>query len=345
MIIKLNVYQNGSCAQIYAYAEDHEENYFFESYSTRNIKIWHNKHFRSLHTSIVPLNNCHNDYSVTFKSRVLFKEFCDKFYISEFNDPSKYRVFSHNCSHAANFALKLADIDLNISDGIRFTRISSPEIPISIPLKALSPSDLYCIARDYKIKTLQDQKKPLSHINFKTELASHTLHFWTKKTNDDQIKKNAITIELEERNNIHANMHHAEIYLKALIDTIDIIIDLANKVNMERYKESACFFKTRSLSLSKQLQHQQLMIIAPFSFVIGTIIYLAHDKINPGMQVALGAISWIASITNMCKFLHAVSKEGYDHTPTIKTDTPLSEAMLGLASYLEGKQKPLLFRK
>lgn len=121
MIVQLNVLQNGTCAQIYAYAEDHEES-FSTLHSARVIKIWHNDAGPSIRTYDSTLRNCDNDYFVLFKSRVPFGVFCEQFYTSEYNDSSKYNYYGHNCANAANHALKLANINLEITNGIRLSQ-------------------------------------------------------------------------------------------------------------------------------------------------------------------------------------------------------------------------------
>lgn len=336
MIIKLNVSQKGSCSRLYVYAEDYEEGYLLSPHEEkiRAVRIWHNKSISSM-SMAKPLDNCYNDYTVTFKSNVPFKDFCEKFSHSEFNDKSKYSLYTHNCAHGANFALKLANIDLNVSDGIRLTRIFSPEYNIKLPLKAFGPSDLYCLARDYKIKILQKQP-----INFKTELAVHALKFWAKKTNDAEIKKQTDIIESDAKRQIDNNMHHSEIYLKALIDTIDIVINLGKRIESENYKNAASFFKTRATARSRQLLYQTLIThLFCYSTLIALRLTTGSTEVTIENGIKLGILAGLIItpiITNLRFIKAAYEQEPYNYTPSSKTDTPLSQAMLTLVDHLDG---------
>src|SRR3990167_5976857 len=113
MYIKLNVLQGGTCAVIYAYAEEYEEPWLVDSNPVRTIEIIHNNHhFPIIQTSPQQLKNYDNDYFVTFKSKVPFQEFCEKFAASEYNKSANYQYFIHNCANGAHYALKTSGIDL-----------------------------------------------------------------------------------------------------------------------------------------------------------------------------------------------------------------------------------------
>lgn len=345
MIIKLNVYPNGSCAQIYAYAEDHEEYYLYESLcKLRAVKIWHNDGgLKSLGvTPPVPLENCYNDYTVTFKSKVTFNEFCEQFSRSEFNDSSKYHPLTHNCSHAANFALKLAGIDLNISNGIRLTKI--PGVLFPIPFKALTPTDLYELAKKYKIKMLNEETKPLNNINFRTELAAKALTFRGRATQDDEVKHTVNTIAAEGLTELKQNPHHAEIYLKMMIDSVDILLNLSSKINDESYKNSANFFKTRPLTRPQALQAE---LEFEFTRYLASQILLSFftNLLNPSLKLLLSAVVSIPLFSTSYQYIKAAREESYSHVPNEKSLTALSQAMIDLSDHLEEKDKTIAQQK
>lgn len=108
MIIELNVLQDGRCARIFASAEPHEKSW----QGVVALKIFHNYGKESIEKYYGKSATYDNDYVVSFKSKLPFKDFCNAFAQSEFNDGAKYSFYKHNCANAANFALKLAGIDL-----------------------------------------------------------------------------------------------------------------------------------------------------------------------------------------------------------------------------------------
>src|SRR5579862_9348824 len=114
MFLKLNIFKNGSCAEIIAIAEDHEEEFKTDSFSTRHAVIWHNHKVPSFQVRL-PRENYDNDLFIIFQSEVPFKDFCEAFYHSEYNQPENYNYITHNCAHAADHALRLANINLQIN--------------------------------------------------------------------------------------------------------------------------------------------------------------------------------------------------------------------------------------
>lgn len=97
-----------------------------------------------------------------------------------------------------------------------------------------TPYELFEETKKFKIKQLEDYGFP-----FKLELAKKALEFRVRSHADNipvaQLKK--MISESDKR--LQNNYHHAEFYLKLLIDTIDMIILVLNnreKVSVELYK-------------------------------------------------------------------------------------------------------------
>lgn len=332
MIIQLNVLQNGTCAQIYAYAEDHEKS-FSTLHDARAIKIWHNEGESSMQTYNSTLNNCDNDYFILFKSSVPFAAFCEQFYTSEYNDSSKYNYYGHNCANAANHALKLANIDLEITNGIRLSRIY-PNSIIKIPTTLITPSDLYHLAKNYKIKEFIDTKQPFSSIYFKIKLATKKLALRAKTADDDRIKDNIEIILSEIEQSMQTRTHHAEFYLKVLINTIDVAMysTIYNYDDIEEYQNLSSYLKERELASSLQKQNQQLKIFA-LCLVLRSIEALAAIEEDWRVTYFLNMMLTFTTFN----FLNRVSIEGYDYTPTKKNDTKLSKAISDLAACVEDR--------
>lgn len=330
MIIQLNVLQNGACAQIYAYAEDHEES-SFKVYNARAVKIWHNESRLSMQPYDSKLKNCDNDYFVLFKSSVLFSVFCEQFYSSEYNDSNKYHFFKHNCANAANHALKLANIDLEITNSIRLSRVY-PNSIIKIPSTLVTPSDLYHLAKNYKIKELIDTKQPFRSIYFKIKLATAKLRLWVKKADDAQIKNNIAIILSEIEQSMQTRTHHAEFYLKVLINTIDLVMYLTiyNYDDIEEYQNLSLYLKERELAYSLQKQNQHFTLYAFFLLLRGGEA-LAKMEVDSRVTYFLSILLLITTFN----VHNSVRTEGYDYTPSIKKDTKLSKAMSDLAAYVE----------
>lgn len=219
MYIKLNIL-DGTCAQIYADAEEGEEPYVLEGKSSSHVKIWHNDHESSMHSVLCSVQNADNDNYLTFSSKIPFKDFCKKFIDSGYNEANNYHLLNHNCANAAQVALKIAGIDLPISK-IKLTQI----IPYSIyriPSFTLTPLDLYKIARKYKVEKLHHQPHKSVSWAFKMELAATSLLFKAKPEKADT-KEKIQTILSETNRLIKTREHHTELYLQALIKTIDLL--------------------------------------------------------------------------------------------------------------------------
>lgn len=299
MLLQLNVLPNGVCAQIYAIAEVEEEGFR----GTKTLKIWHNRDLPSLHLGRSLPTNYDNDQTVSFKSKVPFIVFCQQFEASEFNNPLKYHLFKHNCSNAANYALELARIKLPLRQFF------------FIPLL---PDHLYRKAKTYKIEELR--KKPFS-LDFKLELASKRLLFWKQKAGAPSKIKKVETILSETAKYKQSREHHAEAYLKGLIDTIDLLIYSKNTSDLREYRDFSEFFKTREPSRSAQLLKQQ-RIWASLSVALILIILLTGLDLWAlvcGANIPAGILLW--------KYIKAANQEGFAYIPSIKKATELSQAM------------------
>ncbi|ASQ46683.1 hypothetical protein [Legionella clemsonensis] len=155
MRIKLNILPHGECAQIFVYADPHDESFL----NWRVFKIWHNNKSGSM-TPVFSQDNYINDYYVVFSSKVPFKWFCERFWDSPYAKPENYRFLTHNCSNAAVYAFQLAEINIPVP---RLTLMRVYPLPIAIPGPFLSPLDLSIAAKTlrcncYKIPLLLSKK-------------------------------------------------------------------------------------------------------------------------------------------------------------------------------------------
>lgn len=190
----LNVFPDGICAQIYVYAEDHEEAFLLNGEETRTVKIWHNINNNSMTIPFFTFQNYSNDFCISFNSKVPFKSFCELYLLSEYEHAKNYKFLTHNCTHAALYAFQLAQIQIPMTS---LRKMYVPYVPIGIPVPFLTPLDLFYRTKNYKIHTLETSPFPLSKMNFKLELASSKLSFWAKSAKNKPLLNNAEIIVSE----------------------------------------------------------------------------------------------------------------------------------------------------
>ena len=326
MRIKLNVLTNGTCALIYADAEEHDASWRVEAYDIRAVRIWHNDADASLQIKFNPLKNYDNDYVVTFKSKVPFNEFCENFATSEYNEASNYRYLSHNCASAANYALKIAGIDLPIH-WIRLTSLL-PSPAWRIPSTILTPYDLFTISKDFKIRSLNTASRPLSTIHFKMDLASSKLLFWAKSSKNAHKNQCVEKIVSAVRQSWHTRQHHAESYLEALIRTSDRLMSVSTHKENKEYNQLTRFFKERAPSKTDQEADQFTNRVALCLFLILVATLVDNQLGNFGLTLPVILLS-IFSCGRLLREVETVEVPLYveDELPQ-EVDTPLSEAML-----------------
>lgn len=224
MILQLNVLQDGSCARIFASREFNEETWECLSH----IKIWHNKGKKSIEKMFRQPVWYENDYVIQFKSQMSFRSFCEQFNRSEYNNGDNYRIYTHNCANAAEYALKIAGIDLKIPK-IKLTSLC-PHPITRLPTPVLSPIDLFHYAKSYyesqEAGFTADLKKTnhlFQSMSFKFELANKALFFWGNKQKVEKIKLASNGLYNAMRKHQDKNPHRAPIYLQKLYDSIDLM--------------------------------------------------------------------------------------------------------------------------
>jgi hypothetical protein len=227
MKIILNIKQ-GATAIVYAFADPDEEgtefdaggellwdghvSYFLEQ---RYFTLHHSDHERGLIFGRIP-QLYDNDQFIEFHSNVSFKEYAEKMEKSEFADPTKFHTLKHNCTHAAVYALRLAGIDLGITKNILFNRLGDRFFQ-RLPLHSLTPLDLFYLARDYKLKSLQS-----GNMDFKYELAQKRLAFTAVRQNAE-IKKHVEDLIAADAKSKNLHPEHIEQHLQVLLETFDYL--------------------------------------------------------------------------------------------------------------------------
>jgi len=236
MRIILNVLADGSCAQLYVYADRGEGGWIYREGEPEqfSIKIRHNHQSLSIDPWHRPLKSCDNDTYIPFTSKVRFATFCDSFALSEYNDPIEYKMLSHNCANAAYFALQLAEINLPALGRIKMMSLS-PNALFRMPGPTLTPIDLYHTARRHKLNALQSPTARWSKMDFKLKLASSTLGFWARKETFDDKRQCIKTICSEIERSVKKRPHHMELYLQTLLDTIDFLMSEKTDFNCQAY--------------------------------------------------------------------------------------------------------------
>lgn len=302
MYLKINVKQGGTSTQIFVQAEEDEEPWGQFS----KVRIAHNGISESIQGTNYPITNYANDYFVTFNSHVPFKQFCENFAVSEYNFPNKYHMLHHNCADAAHYALTLAGIV------IRLNRIKSmyivPSTILRVPSPILSPLDLFNECKALKLKDPQTPK-----LQSDIDTASWRLTHWSQ----DHPKKQCVEkIVSAVKNNVCTNQHHADLYLKVLLDTMHT----KSSEEKTRYANFAQFFKHRGLSKQVKSCQQFLhgLAILVLLQLLRQVIYSNQHKEFFDLSSALLVAFCI------CLRYSNSTPSGIEKI----TDTPLSEAML-----------------
>ncbi len=262
MQIKLNVFNNGSCAQVYAFCDPDEEAWL----NFRIVKIWHN----STKTSMVGLyaapDNYDNDYCVSFVSKMSFNSFCSQFELSEYNRPENYQYLTHNCSNAAHYALQLAGVTIP-ANSLRWMSFSSY---VSVPGPFLTPIELFNRAKKYKTTLLEYPTQPFSRISFRFELASSRLHFWAR-TADAENRDKIHTLLSEMNQRIKKRPWHAEIHLETLVNITDWLMHEASESEATDYEQLASTFRERN-----NFVETQFLDTAIFALILLKFLMLLH---------------------------------------------------------------------
>lgn len=138
MQVRLVYNPKGPCAYVYARSNDEKE-------KDKNIyKLWHNNRTNSL--TINASINYENDFYIQYTSKIPLSTWVQTLQQSDYNDPKKYSLLSHNCAHAAKFALELANI-----------YVFHEQQPYIYSLGILEPSLLFKYAKVEKLNQLSKQ--------------------------------------------------------------------------------------------------------------------------------------------------------------------------------------------
>ncbi|KTD52586.1 hypothetical protein Lqui_0152 [Legionella quinlivanii] len=247
MQIKLNVINNGSCAQIYVLCEPEEKPWL----NFKAVKLWHN----STRANIVGMtsfpDNFDNDCYVSFVSKVSFESFCSRFAESEYGQSVYYQFLNHNCAHGAHFALQLAGIDVPLSSMQSMCFSSS----IPLPGPVLTPLGLFYQTKKYKTELLQPtDSEPLKSIPFRFQLASNRLLFWAKTASSDKRNEvHALLSEISKR--IEKRPWHAEHHIDTLVKIIDLLMHDTIENQATDFTKLASAFKERNRFLEEQFTY------------------------------------------------------------------------------------------
>lgn len=348
MKIVVNVFRNGETVQIIASAKDSEPGFSGKtfSYKNRTIKFHHDRIWKALRDGQMP-SHCDDDYFVEFEVEKPFQSFCEQLEASEFNDPQKHGI-THNCAHAAYYALKVAGIELNLPGFIRLNRCNASSF---VRLPVLTPYELFLAAKKHKIELLQK-----NNITHRIAIAKSSLQFFKKKSCSARVIQdvNTIILTLEERFN--NNPHHAEFYLRALIHTNDRVIQLINGAQQEEseYRQSSHFFQKRSLGHNQRIVDKILL----FSLVTAASCRFIHSRIVTPLLGSLDITPQMLVGTSIggayCFFLGALylATQAYcgesaieeKTRNSIKNETPLSKAMLDLLQEQESNLRSTRLR-
>lgn len=328
MILKVNMLGGGRTVEVRAYAEDYEEGFAY----FRDVKIHHTQNNDGLIFCPDPVVNYANDDYVIFNCKVNFQEFCNQFYISSYSDPQEYRRVTHNCADAVKYALKLAGIDIPMSR-LRLTQLHL-DSNFAVPVMAISAADIFLAAKNYKINMLNSQKNQAS-IKFKIELATTKLNFWMRHSKNQRINSHVNIILKNVQDNIVTRPHHAELYLKVLIDTIDMLVGAATDLmSIKNYKCSSRFFKDRAMSYLRYESRTYVQALALMSkcLMITQAIIVALKLLNVELDDFVWSVISSLDVIILCDFFRKISAYSYAHSPVESVHTPLSHAMLDLAA-------------
>jgi len=325
MKIKFIVYKNLQeleTAQIFIYAEESEADYIFRSQRQRKMMFHHNPCTFSLR-EYTPLFLDHNkDFSLEFQIDMPFKKYCDTLRKSHFNNRNYFNKLTHNCSHAAKYALEQAGIKLPLRPFYRLNYMNSSSYFL-VPGIILTPYQLFLELKKYKIQHL-DPKVFITFEKQKELLLKQTPS--TDPVNDDV---RMITSELSKR--IQINPHHAERYSQILCQTHDLIMRMMTHPNdnlvdkKTSYRLSANFFKNPLPRKTKKIFDYNTLFFVSAIFALLKYLNTQNklSKVKAGLILFIG-IAFISKIVN--EYFNQKSKY-----TTMQADSNLYRAMKNLS--------------
>lgn len=319
MIIELNVLQDGSCARIFVCAEADELSW----QGLREIKIWHNAGKESIERDFIRRQTYDNDFTVRFHSWRSFYSFCEAFSESEYNQGDKFHVFSHNCANAANFALHLAGINLDIR-AIKLTSLN-PHPILRVPTPFLAPVDLYHKAVAYKIEkqTGADERtikrgRFFSTSEFKLSLAKQTFQFWGKKMGGEKVQLSTLRLSDALDKHIKNQPHRLDEYLDLTKACVTEFFDCHARrpISSTEYDYDIEQFKARRLSyltMLEDLYHYFLVFMLSYSLLFGLDsvddMFFQDRVMRQILHYSFGLLLLGLAITADQKYGHSRTKE------------------------------------
>jgi hypothetical protein len=330
MIIELNVLQDGSCARIFASADPDEESWE----GLRAIKIWHNSGKESIERYFIRRQTYDNDFTIRFNSRCSFQAFCHDFSHSAYNQGDKYHFFTHNCANAANHALDLAGIKLDIRT-FKLTSLA-PHPLTRVPTPFLAPIDLFHKAVAYKInadKQANKNQRFFSAPDFKLSLAKQTLHFWGKQKGE-KVAKDTLKVNDAIDKHIKKHPHRLTEYIDLLKDCNDEMFDLKD-----------CFFNSiKKIQFKDRLLSYHVMS-SDFLHYLSNFNMILYQLLQRDMLDSVVSLHPVIKLMSAMLFCFAVlclghaadNKYGHSRTKETALSRALSELTASL-SELETKE-------
>lgn len=308
-------------ARIFIFAEENETGFIINSAEKRNLMFHHNPCVHSLREYCPRFKDRDENYFIEFQVDKPFNTFCSALRKSHFNNRKNFSKITHNCSHAANYALELAGIKLHLKPFYFPNRVSSFSY-FFVPGFILTPYELFLAAKNYKIKLLTNQK-----INEIFHAKTQTLQETTLKTQDSVIQDvNTIISEINTR--FRENPHHAEFYIKVLMQTNDLLIQLMHHQKItdtqkEMYRESAHFFQNPlPKKTSTTFDYRNLLLLFA---VFGFLKYMKSHHQTSIIKTCLMFGASLALIANRFK----------PNTVVTQVETRLSKAILNLSDWVQ----------
>lgn len=322
MFIMLNIVSQGTCAQVYARADDYEASYKDD----RQVKIWHNHCFPSLKPASWPNHQFENDSFVTFNSTVPFETFCEQFAATEYNNPEFYHLINHNCANAAKVALQLAEIQLDMPF-IHFGRCFEPSSTIRVPVPNnifLTPLGLFEAAQKFKIQQLQGGSLTTQFSQLVTKLQ---LQIDTQRGQLERAQSQIILSKTIHR--AEKRPHHLESCSEVLIATSDMLSNDSSTTDFKSYLSKASFFKHRIRPITAVYFAR---LFDKFVF-----IELCHwMMLFAGIEPEYGYLLNLAAVLLTIKGVYSLVQDIRNFSDETAKETRLSTAMIELTKIVSG---------
>lgn len=253
MRIILSINSRGECARIDAIANDDEPGFRLGDETLRAIHLLHNEMQSAFFAYSPTVRRFDNDRFVSFTSPVAFKSFCINFYLSSFSTHRKYNLYTHNCSHAAYFALRLAEVPITVS-GLSMIR-GGDYFTVPIPTVMMTPIRIFDHAKE--VKTHEILRK--STAKFELSIAKNALSFWARRQRVESDSLAIINEQLDRR--IELYPYHRQEHLTTLSQLTELCFNKLSQEEIEHYKSLSLYYKDRRTVDPRIAWFQELFII------------------------------------------------------------------------------------